>query len=228
MSFRGREYRIVAPLGTGGSGTTYKVVELDSESREEGGTFVAKVAHDQEHGDRIRVGYRLVRASVGRHSGLSTIFEVADMWRDNEFAALMTWIDGVALAEFVGMLPQLAEKYEREPQELVLSWLREMVEALDVLHSNGLVHGDVSPRNIIVDGQDLVLTDYDCASWIGDAVVDPGTPPYRSPSRQVGEPAAAADDLHALAVSFFRCPVRPSAISIARRNSSDSHAGLAR
>ena len=38
-----------------------------------------------------------------------------------------------------------------------------MCEALDVLHGNGLVHGDISPRNIIVSGTDLVLTDYDFA-----------------------------------------------------------------
>ena len=203
VSFRGRRYRIVIPLGAGGSGMTYKVVELHSDTGEEVGTFVAKVAPDREHGDRVRAGYQLVRASVGRHPGLSTVFEVAQQWKENKFAALMAWVDGAALADFIGLLPLLAEEYGREPQELALAWLRDMCKALDVLHRNGLVHGDVSPHNMIVDGEDLVLTDYDCAARAGDPVVDPGTPPYCSQSRQAGDGVSRADDLHALAASFF-------------------------
>lgn len=203
VSFRGRRYRIVVPLGTGGSGTAYKVVELDSDTNEEVGTFVAKMAHDREHGERIRTGYSLVRSAAGVHSGLSTVFEVVDYWKDTEFAALLAWIDGAALSDFVGLLPSLAERFGREPRELALSWLRDMCEALDVLHRNGLVHGDVSPRNIIVEGQKLVLTDYDCSSRAGDPVVDPGTSPYCAPARRIGEEASPETDLHALAASFF-------------------------
>ena len=203
VSFRGRRYRIVVPLGAGGFGTTYKVVELDSDTGEELGTFVAKVAHDREYGDRVRAGYQLVRASVGRHAGLSPVLEVSQEWKENEFAALMAWIDGAALSDFVGLLPLLAEEYGREPRELALAWLRDMCEALDVLHRNGLVHGDVSPHNMIVDGEDLVLTDYDCAARLGDPVADPGTSLYCSPLRQAGEGASMGDDLHALAASFF-------------------------
>ena len=203
VSFRGRRYRIVAPLGAGGSGTAYKVVELDSDTGEEVGTFVAKVGHDQEHGERICTGYKLVRSAAGRHPGLSAVLEVVGEWKDNEFAALMAWVDGAALSDFVGLLPLLAEKYGREPRDLALGWLRDMCEALDVLHRNGLVHGDVSPRNMIVAGQELVLTDYDCSSRVGDPVVDPGTVPYCAPSRRVGERASPATDLHALAASFF-------------------------
>jgi len=203
VSFQGRSYRIVVPLGAGGSGTTYKVVELDSDTGEEVGTFVAKVAHDREHGDRIRAGYRLVRASVGRHAGLSAVFEVSREWKENEFAALLAWVDGAALSDFIGLLPLLAEEYGREPRELALAWLRDMCDALGVLHGDGLVHGDVSPRNMIVDGDGLVLTDYDCAARVGDPVADPGTSPYCSPDRKAGEGASRADDLHALAASFF-------------------------
>jgi len=72
-----------------------------------------------------------------------------------------------------------------------------------VLHSNGLIHGDVSPRNMIVSGTSLVLTDYDFVSRIGHASSVPGTINYCSPSRQEKQPAAPADDLFALATSFF-------------------------
>ena len=221
VSFRGRNYRVVAPLGRGGSWTTYKVVELDPRSGEETGTFVAKVAHDQQHGDRIRVGHQLVRAAARRHAGLSTVIDVADIWKNNEFSALMTWIEGAPLSDFVGLLPLLAEEYDREPQELAMDWLRAMVEALDVLHRGGMVHGGVSPRNIIVDGQDLVLTDYDCVSRVGDPMVTLGPTPYCSPLPLAGEGASPGDDLRALAASLFhvlfdRVPFAPAVGSLRR------------
>ena len=39
-----------------------------------------------------------------------------------------------------------------------------MCDALAQLHEVGLVHGDVSPRNIIVDGSSVTLTDFDTAT----------------------------------------------------------------
>ena len=202
VPFRGREYRIVARLGSGSAGTAFKVVELDSSTKEEVGTFVGKVAHDQANGDRTRDCYQLAREPVSRHPGLSSVFEVATEWRDNEFATLLTWIEGAALADFAGVVPLLAEQNQTDAQDFAARWLRTMCEALDALHRNGLVHGDVSPRNMIVSGEDLVLTDYDCVTRIGEPRSSAGTVLYCSPFKEDGR-AAPADDLHALAASFF-------------------------
>ena len=57
---------------------------------------------------------------------------------------------------------------------------------------------------MIVSGDDLVLTDYDFVGRIGERIVVPGTIAYCSPSHLEGRPAAAADDLYALAASFFQ------------------------
>lgn len=160
IRFRDRDYRIVARLGSGGVGTTFKVVEIDRSTREELGTFVAKVAHEGETGQRVLRAYSLVRSHL-RHSALSTIFEVARDWQENEFIALMTWISGAPLFEFTGVFPLMAEEHQEASSEaLALRWLGVICQALDVLHRNGLVHGDVSPRNLIVSGSDVVLTDY--------------------------------------------------------------------
>jgi len=84
-----------------------------------------------------------------------------------------------------------------------LRWLRSMCESLDVLHRNGLIHGDVSPRNMIVSGSDLVLTDYDFVGKMGEPVRAPGTVLYCSPSHQEKRAASASDDIYALAASLF-------------------------
>ena len=204
VRFRERDYRIVARLGSGGIGTAFKVVEIDRSTKEDLGTYVAKVGHNASTGQRVLRSYGLARSHLGRHPALSAIFEVAREWRENDFIALMTWIEGAPLREFIGVFPLLAEEQQEPSSEaLALRWLRLMCEALSVLHRNGLVHGDISPRNIIVSGSDLVLTDYDFVCKIGECATAPGTVLYCSPSYQDARPTSPSDDLYALAASFF-------------------------
>ena len=203
IPFRGQCYRIVSRLGSGGVGTTFKVVKIDRETEGDLGTYVAKVARDEDAGRRVLGAYERVHSHL-RHSALSTIFEVAPEWRDNGFVALMTWVEGEPLGEYAGVLTLLAEDLHAESGEvLATTWLRAACEALGVLHDNRLVHGDLSPRNMIVSGTDLVLTDYDCVTAIGSRPAAPGTIPYCSPSWLEGRDAAPCDDLYALAASFF-------------------------
>lgn len=204
VRFHGQDYRIVARLGSGGMGTTFKVVEIERSTKEELGTYVAKVGHDQTTGEQIRQAYRLARSHLGGHPGLSAVFEYAEEWHENEFVALMKWIDGAPLSDFMGVFPLLAEELqEASPEALALRWLRTACEALNELHRNGLVHGDVSPRNMIVSGSDLVLTDYDFVRKIGDVVTKPGTVLYCSDAQAKGRGASPADDIFALAASIF-------------------------
>ena len=185
-------------------GTTFKVVEIDRSTKEDLGTYVAKVGHNAETGQRVLKAYSLARSHLGRHAGSSAIFEVAREWRENDFIALMTWIEGAPLGEFTGVFPLLAEEQQEISSEaLALRWLRTMCEALDVLHRNGLVHGDISPRNMIVSGSDLVLTDYDFVGKIGEPLVAPAPFCIARPRIRTSEPASPSDDIYALAASFF-------------------------
>ena len=203
VRFGGERYRVVERLGAGGVGTAFKVVQLDRTGQEELGTYVAKVCHDEEAGRRAVNAYRLARSHL-RHQAVSGIFEVASQWRENEFTALMTWVEGSPLRDFGGVLPLLVDDLdETSGDALTLFWLRTMCEALDVLHRNGLVHGDVNPGNLIVSGRDLVLTDYDFVGRIGEPIAAPGALLYCSPSHQAGRAASPSDDLYALAASFF-------------------------
>lgn len=204
VRFHGRDYRILTRLGSGGIGTTFKVVELDRSTQEELGTYVAKVAHEGDFGQRVLKSYSLVRSHLGRHEALSPIFEVAREWQENDFVSLLGWIDGTPLSEFTGVFSLLAEDQdEAGPESLAIRWLRSMCEALDVLHRNGLTHGDVSPRNMIVSGPSLVLTDYDFVSRHEEIPSSSGTMNYCSPERQQKQSSSPRDDLFALAASFF-------------------------
>ena len=116
----------------------------------------------------------------------------------------MGWIDGTPLNEFAGVFSLVAEDQdEPNPEALAIRWMQTICGALEVLHSNGLTHGDVSPRNLIVSGTSLVLTDYDFVTRIDQAPIAGGTISYCSPERAAKESAVPMDDLYALAASFF-------------------------
>ena len=62
------------------------MVKIDPQTKSDLGTYVAKVARDEETGQRILAAYELAHSHL-RHSALSTIFEVAAEWQDNSFVA---------------------------------------------------------------------------------------------------------------------------------------------
>lgn len=206
VEFRDQKYRILSRLGNGGVGMTFKVIEMDRDSNEDLNIFVAKVVSDKDIANRVLRAYRKVRAHL-RHSALSTIFEVASTeWHENEFSALMTWIEGTPLSDYIGVFPLLVEEplYDAtSAEELAVRWMKEICEGLGVLHRNQLVHGDVSPRNIITSNSGPVLTDYDFCVGINEPLASPGTVPYASPSYRDGLNAQPSDDIYALATSFF-------------------------
>ncbi|MCX7965639.1 MAG: hypothetical protein N2596_03320, partial [Syntrophorhabdaceae bacterium] len=70
-------------------------------------------------------------------------------------------------------------------------------------HDNGVIHGDISPRNIIVSNKDVILTDYDFVTKIGESLSAPATPNYSSTSYEDKLQASPSDDIYALAASFF-------------------------
>lgn len=202
VPFQSTHYRIVSRLGKGGIGQTFKVVELDANSDELFGTYVAKVIQHEADAVVALRAYRKVRAYTV-HRNLSALHEIAPTWQRDRFAALLKWIEGVPLHDLTGVLELYREELaEPSVETLALRWLKDLCEALWQLHQVRLVHGDVSPRNIIVEGGNVVLTDY-------DTVTDQGSVPrthhawYASEVVEVGTAITASDDVFALAASHF-------------------------
>jgi serine/threonine protein kinase len=205
IPFKGRNFEILECLGAGGIGRTYKVAELNPK-REEGyyGIFVAKVIFNQDAGENALQAYRRARQH-SQHSGLATIFEIADEWEPDKIMVLLQWVERESLSGLRDGLVGLAV------QECGLSsiaalckiWLKDTCEALAALHSQRLVHGDVSPRNIIYSPERLVLTDYDLIRQSGKAGWTHGALPFCSPEAEQNEAITGSDDVYALAASLY-------------------------
>lgn len=202
MPFQNSRYKILGRLGRGGIGQTFKVVEVDAHSEELYGTYVAKVIRHAEDGERALRAYRRVRSHT-THAHLSTLLEIAPAWEANRFVALMKWVEGLPVQDLLGVLPLYAEDIgEASADALALRWLADLCDALANLHAAGLVHGDVSPRNLIVQGGEVVLTDYDTVVAASE-IPHGGTVLYSSPSVEKSWSIEPADDIFALAASFF-------------------------
>jgi len=90
--------------------------------------------------------------------------------------------------------------------ETIISWLNSALSALDYLHSQGILHGDLKPANILIDrNQKLRLVDFGLASLVesGAKASSAGTIPYQAPETLRGE-STFASDLFALGTVFFQ------------------------
>ena len=200
--WKGDRYRVLSVLGQGGAGKTFKLEQL-GEGDEPIGTYVGKVVFNEEIGPTSLDAYRRLRP-LTQHDGLSNVLACSSEWRPSELMALLRWVQGSPLDAWRGDLDFLADEVGHDSvEELALRWFGDLCDALQVLHAQGWLHGDVSPSNVLVDEHRVVLIDYDLAGASGNVPASPGTALYASPERCEGRPALPSDDLYSLGATFF-------------------------
>jgi predicted Ser/Thr protein kinase/tetratricopeptide (TPR) repeat protein len=99
----------------------------------------------------------------------------------------------------------------RPIERSVLTILRRLCETLAYLHGRGLVHRDLSPRNVIVRDGHPVLIDFGFASIpyeesrkaIDDSTIGMGTLPYLAPEQIRGDEVDARTDLYAMGCLLY-------------------------
>jgi serine/threonine protein kinase len=217
VGFAGQDYRIESKLGSGGFGTTFRVVEVDRRNNEDFGSFVAKVIYEGDPAACALRAYKRVKP-LSDHPSLALVFATAAEWEADRFVAVMKWIEGQHLGEWAGYVDPYAEEHQMGAEAMVLGWCDVLCDGLARLHQVGLVHGDVSPKNILLNKGRVVLTDYDTVCREGEARWTAGTPSFVPPGVQVGSPARPSDDLFSLAASLFRVTFDRSAFEHAGAN----------
>jgi serine/threonine-protein kinase/serine/threonine-protein kinase PpkA len=109
-----------------------------------------------------------------------------------------------------GSLLESLTIYQPLPLPRAMTWFLEIVYALHIVHTSGLLHRDLKTANIMLrDDDTLALNDYGTASSL---LVKAGfmsedkiscTPYYVSPERALDEPSDVTSDIYSLGIIFY-------------------------
>jgi eukaryotic-like serine/threonine-protein kinase len=163
---------------------------------------VKVLAERHARNEDIRARFKreaLAAAQLSGQRNVVTVFDVGE--HDGRPFIVMEYLEGGSVHE------RLRGGPVHPPR--ALSWLGEAAGALDAAHARGIVHRDVKPANLLLDGGDSVhVSDFGIASAAGlDTLTLPGTvlgtAGYLSPEQARGEPATPASDRYALGVVAF-------------------------
>ncbi len=192
-------YRVVRHLANGGMASVWEAHDelLDRD------VAVKLLASHLGEDERARKRFqREARAAAGlsSHPNVVTIYDVGE--HKNRVFMVMEIMRGGTLGDRL--------KSDREiPHATALQWLQEAAAALDTAHDAGVVHRDIKPGNLLLDGRDrLAVADFGIArlAWEDQLTATGqvlGTAAYLSPEQAMGEAATAASDRYALAVVAY-------------------------
>jgi serine/threonine protein kinase len=188
------KWRIEKKLGAGGMGTVYLATDLTVDRPVALKFLLPALAAETEYRARFEREAR-VMAKVD-HPNLLTLYGVE---RDGEVPFLvMKYVTGRTLAKFIKDRTKL-------PLTEAMPLIRQMTSALTSLHSQGYVHRDLKPGNIIVsDEGHVTLLDFGLIRSHGVGLTRPGvalgSPFYMSPEQAIADTVDARSDLYTLAV----------------------------
>ena len=202
------QYRVLSLVGQGGMARVFQAYQQSLERYVAIKAIAVKVDGKRDEGfvQRFSTEARLVARMTH-----SNIVPVHDFGEDKGWAFIvMEYISGGTVRD------RLAHaETQRTRMDLVLSLdlMAQAALALECAHSNGVIHRDVKPANMLLRNSDhLLLSDFGIAAILeaNQAFVrsggNVGTPQYMAPEQ--GMPNAVIDgrsDIYALGVVLYQC-----------------------
>jgi len=185
-----RRYRIVSPLGRGAMGEVYRADDLRLGQRVALKLLGPDVPGRTSRLERFVSEVRLARGIA--HPNVCRVYDIgtAEGWH----YLSMEYVDGETLAS-------LLRRIGRLPTEKALDVAHQLCQGLAAAHERGVLHRDVKPSNIMIDGAGRVrLMDFGLAVPVTEAQGHDGagTPAYMAPEQIAGSPVTERTDIYAL------------------------------
>jgi len=197
-------YEIVAELGRGAMGAVFRARDpkIDRTVAIKTIAVPASSKHDAEH---YRQRFFREAQAAGRlsHPGIVTIYDVGEDEATHTPFIVMECVQGDSLDRVVAATPAASLT-----RDITLRLLRQIAEALDYAHRQGIVHRDIKPANIMVtpEGQPKIA-DFGIAKVAMAETTLPGhvvgTPAYMSPEQLNGKAVDGRSDLFSLGVITY-------------------------
>ena len=190
-------YRLDALIARGGMGVVYRATHLGLE-RQVALKVIARELADRE-GFRERFLRESRLAASLDHPAVVPVFDSREV--DGELIVAMRLVGG-------GDLRRAIDREGPLPPARAIALLGQVAEALDAAHAAGIVHRDVKPHNVLVEGDRAFLSDFGLAKALGDSGVASGTSivgtaEYMSPEQWRGGAVGPAADVYALGCVLY-------------------------
>ena len=200
----GGKYRLLEILGEGGMGRVYLAERAADKAR-----VAIKLVHEHMLSNREVVKRFMREAKLMeevRHPNLMPLLDRIE--HDGALAIVMPFIGGGDLSDWIQDNEPTRETVEHlhESVEMVL----QMLECLQELHSRGVVHRDLKPKNILISAQSRpIVCDLGIAHVGGrgtkltKTAQGIGTALYMAPEQHKGAAASPASDVYAIGLILF-------------------------
>ncbi|WP_433604386.1 serine/threonine-protein kinase [Dactylosporangium sp. CA-139114] len=180
-------YRLRGLLGVGGMGTVYLAEGAD------GRKVALKVINAAfYHDPMFRHRFAAEAAAASRVAGFCTA-RVLDVALDGPVPHIVTeYVQGPSLHDYATVHGPLAGQVEAVAVGVAA--------ALTAIHAVGLVHADLSPRNVLLSPFGPKVIDFGVARLLGHGAAHQpnfGTPGWLAPEQERGWPPSQASDVYA-------------------------------
>jgi len=169
-----------------------------------GQTVAIKVPHPEMEADPVFYDRFMREQEIGEKLDHPNVMKVFPNQDHSQIYMAMEWVDG-------RLLRQLLNEQKKFPRERALNIALQIAQALEYIHSRGVVHRDLKPENIMVNAMDgIKLIDFGIAANVGSKRLTfakfsqtMGTPDYISPEQVKGKRGDGRSDIYALGVMLY-------------------------
>ena len=192
-------YRIDSRIGRGGMGVVYRAHHLSLERV----AALKVIAPDlaESSGFRERFSREARVAAALAHPNIVTVYDAGEV--DGTLYLAMQYIEGSDLARMLSTDGRL------KPYRAI-DVCRQVGDALDAAHAQGLIHRDVKPANVLIAGRNAYLTDFGLTKRLGGTQVDDRRrrrrhDPLRRARADRGREVTARSDVYSLGCVLYHC-----------------------
>ena len=192
-------YRIEGVAARSGMASIFRATDLNT-----GRPVAIKVPHPEMESDPVFWDRFQREQAIGQKLDHPNVMKVMTDADRSRVYMVMEWVEG-------RLLRRLLAECGKLPTERAMRIAIAICDALEYIHSNGVVHRDLKPENVMIDAEDRIkLIDFGIAGNEGSRRLTfaklsqvMGSPDYISPEQVKGKRGDGRSDLYALGVILY-------------------------